>query len=62
MFYGEAAFTKANLSDVRVIMEIMHVLMEESLSQAVLERISVCECLFVKCVWVPTVTSFHARH
>jgi hypothetical protein len=37
------AFTRVNLSDVRVIMVIMRVFMEELLCQAVMERIPVLE-------------------
>jgi hypothetical protein len=39
------AFTEASLSDVKVIMTIMHVLMEELLCQAVTGRIPILECL-----------------
>jgi hypothetical protein len=38
-------FTKANLSNVRVIMVIMHVPLEELLYQAVVGWIPVLECL-----------------
>jgi hypothetical protein len=51
-----------NLSDVRVIMVIMHVLVEESLSQVVMGWISVLKCLFVRHPWALVVTSFHVRH
>jgi hypothetical protein len=44
-----SAFTKANLPNVRVIMEIMRVLMEKLLCQAVTGQIPVLECLFVRC-------------
>jgi hypothetical protein len=39
------AFTKANLFNVRVVMTIMHVLMEEFLCQAMTGHIPVPECL-----------------
>jgi hypothetical protein len=38
-------FTWVSLSDVRVIMEIMHVLMEELLCQVVMGHAPVLECL-----------------
>jgi hypothetical protein len=40
-----SAFTRVSLSDVRVIMEIMRVLVEELLCQTVTGQISVLECL-----------------
>jgi hypothetical protein len=40
-------FTGANLSDVRVIMAIMHVHMEELLCQAATGQILVLECLLL---------------
>jgi hypothetical protein len=54
------AFTGAHLSNVRVIMVIMRVLVDESLCQAVMGHITVLECLFVKCAWVPVARSCHA--
>jgi hypothetical protein len=51
-----------NLSDIRVIMAIMLVLMEESLSQVVMGWISELECSFIRCAWAHAVTSFYARH
>jgi hypothetical protein len=54
-------FTRMNLSDVRLIMMIMHVLMEELLCQVVTELILVLECLLLG-AWVPVVTSCHAWH
>jgi hypothetical protein len=39
------AFTRANLSDIRVIMTIMRVLVEELLCQVVTGRIPVLECV-----------------
>jgi hypothetical protein len=51
-----------NLADVRLIIEIMHVLMDESLNQVVMGGISVLESPFVWCTWVPAVMSFHARY
>jgi hypothetical protein len=53
------AFTKLYLSVVRVIMAIMRVLIEELLCQAVMGRILVLGCLFVRCTWVHVVTSYH---
>jgi hypothetical protein len=41
----KAAFTRENLSDVRVIMAIMCVLTEELVCQAVMGQISVLKCL-----------------
>jgi hypothetical protein len=41
------AFTGANLSDVRVIITIMHVHMEELLCQAATGQILVLECLLL---------------
>jgi hypothetical protein len=38
------AFTRVNLSDIRVIMVIMHVLMEELLCQVVMGQIPVLKC------------------
>jgi hypothetical protein len=38
-------FIGVSLSDVKVIMVIMHIFMEELLSQAVMRRIPVLECL-----------------
>jgi hypothetical protein len=55
-------FTRVNLADVRLIIEIMHVLMDESLNQVVMGGISVLESPFVWCTWVPAVMSFHARY
>jgi hypothetical protein len=49
-------FTSANLSNIRVIMTIMRVLMEEWLCQAVMGWIPALECLFVRRAWVPVVT------
>jgi hypothetical protein len=43
----KSTFTRANLSDVRVIMEIMRVLMEEFLYQAVTGQNLVLECLWL---------------
>jgi hypothetical protein len=43
--YEEAHFTRANLSDVRMIMTIMHVLVEELLCQTMMGQIPVFECL-----------------
>jgi hypothetical protein len=56
------ALLRVNLSDVRVIMAIMRVLVEESLSQVVMGWISVLKCLFVRHPWVLVVMSFHVRH
>jgi hypothetical protein len=39
------AFTKASLSDVKVIMTIMHVLVVELLCQAITGRIPILKCL-----------------
>jgi hypothetical protein len=55
-------FTRANLFDVKVIMAIMHVLMEELLCQPVMGWVLVLECLFIRCVWVPVVMFYHAWH
>jgi hypothetical protein len=44
-FYGEPYPYQATLSDVRVIMVIMHVLMVELLCQAVTGQIPALECL-----------------
>jgi hypothetical protein len=41
----KSAFTRVNLSDVRVIMVIMRVLVEELLCQTVMKQIPVFECL-----------------
>jgi hypothetical protein len=43
----KSTFTRANLSDVRVIMEIMRVLVEEFLYQAVTGQNLVLECLWL---------------
>jgi hypothetical protein len=51
------AFTRASLSDVRVIILIIRVLVEELLCQSVIGWILVLECLFVRCAWAPAVTS-----
>jgi hypothetical protein len=55
----KSALTRANLSDVRVIMAIMRVLVEELLFQATMGWILVLECLFLKCAWVLVVMSYH---
>jgi hypothetical protein len=44
-FTEKPVFTRASLSGVRVIMAIMHVLLEELLSQVVTGRVLVLECL-----------------
>jgi hypothetical protein len=49
------AFTRVNLSDVRVIMVIMRVLVEELLCQTVMGCIPVLECLLPGvhgCLWL----------
>jgi hypothetical protein len=49
------AFTRANLSDVKMIMVIICVLIDELLCQAVTEQISVLECLLSSacgCLWL----------
>jgi hypothetical protein len=43
----KAIFTRANLSDVRVIITIMHVLVEELLCQAVMGWIPILKCLLL---------------
>jgi hypothetical protein len=60
-FMEKPAITRANFSDVRLIMAIMRVLEELSLSQAVMGQISILEFPFVGCAWVPAITSFHAK-
>jgi DMSO/TMAO reductase YedYZ heme-binding membrane subunit len=48
-------FTRVSLSDVRVIMVIMRILVEELLYQAVMRRIPVLECLLSgshRCLWL----------
>jgi hypothetical protein len=40
-------FTRANLSDVRVIMAIMHVLMDELLCQTVMGGIPLLKCMLL---------------
>jgi hypothetical protein len=58
-------FTRMNLSDVRLIMMIMHVLMEELLCQVVTELILVLECLLLGargCLWLhPVMTGIKWR-
>jgi hypothetical protein len=56
------AFTRASLSDVRVIMVIMRVPVDELLCQAATRWIPILECLFVRSVWASVATSCHARH
>jgi hypothetical protein len=54
--YGEAHLKQVNLSDIRVIMAIMRILMRESLCQVVTGQILVleyplfgtCECLWLR--------------
>jgi hypothetical protein len=49
------AFTTMNLADVRMIMAIMHVLVDKLLCQAVMRRIPVVECLLSGvrgCLWL----------
>jgi hypothetical protein len=56
----KSAFTRANLFDVRVIMTIIHVLMEELLCQAVMGWILVLECPqsdACGCLWLRLVQS-----
>jgi hypothetical protein len=55
-------FIRANLSNVRVIMVIMRVLVEELLCQAVMGHVLGLKCLFVMCTWVHVVTSCHVLH
>jgi hypothetical protein len=45
IFYGEHRPYRVSLSNVRVIMVIMHVLVVELLCQVVTRRIPVIECL-----------------
>jgi hypothetical protein len=42
---GKTTFIRMNLSDVRMIMEIIHVLVEELLCQTMTEQIPVVESL-----------------
>jgi hypothetical protein len=53
---------RANLSNVRVIMAIMRVLVDELICQTVMGRILILECLSVRGVWASVATSYHARH
>jgi hypothetical protein len=56
------AFIGVSLSDVRVIMTIMHVHVVELACQAVMERIPVLKCLFPRHAWVPVAMSCLAWH
>jgi hypothetical protein len=53
----KSAFIGVRLSNVRVIMVIMCVLMVELPCHAVKRRIPVLKCLFARCAWVPVVRS-----
>jgi hypothetical protein len=49
----ESVFTRANLSDVRIIMTIMFILVDEWLCQTVTGQIPVIECLLSgACGWL----------
>jgi hypothetical protein len=50
-----------SLYDVRVTMTVMRVLVEELICQAVMGRIPVLECLFVRSALAPVAMSYHAR-
>jgi hypothetical protein len=66
----KSAFTRMNLSDVRMIIAIMHVLVKELLCQAVNGWILVLECLLSSASgqlwlchkWALVVMSFQARY
>jgi hypothetical protein len=56
----EKPFTRVNLSDISMIMETIHVLMEELLCHAVMGHILVLECLLSGarvCLWLRPVMS-----
>jgi hypothetical protein len=58
---GKPASVRSGLSDATLIMMIMRVLVEELLCQGMTGCYPVLEFLFVRCVWVPAATSYHAR-
>jgi hypothetical protein len=51
-----------NLSDVRVIMMIMRVLLEELICQTVMGRIPVLKCISIMGTWVSVSMSYRARY
>jgi hypothetical protein len=55
-------FTRAILSDVRVIMVIMRVLVGELLCQEVMGAESSTRVRIVRCTWSSVVTSSHVWH
>jgi hypothetical protein len=59
---GNPTPIRGSLYDVRVIMVIMRVLVQELICQVVTGWISVLEYLFVRSIWVQVATSYHSRH
>jgi hypothetical protein len=55
-------FTRVNLSDARLIMAIMNVLTEESISQSVIRQIPLLEFVFARRAWAYVVMYCHVRH
>jgi hypothetical protein len=55
-------FSRASLSDVRVIMMIMCALVVELPCKVVMGHMLALKCLFARCVWVPVVTSCLVWH
>jgi alpha-D-ribose 1-methylphosphonate 5-triphosphate synthase subunit PhnI len=61
-FYGETHPYWRSASDVRVIMTIMRILVEELIYQVMMGQIPVLECMFLRNAWAPVAMSCHAMH
>jgi hypothetical protein len=60
-FYGKIRHCQGGLSDDRMIITIIRVLVKEFLYKGMMGWKPVFKCLFVRCVWVPTATSCNDR-